>query len=90
MNAYYKKALFAVGISFLLFSVIQFVDKTCFKLLGYTEGLEGANTESNKPLTFLISIFGTTLIVHISIFFILLLIITIILYNFFPRKKKQT
>ena len=87
MNAYYKKALFVFGISFLLFAVIQFVDKTCFKLHGYTEGLEGANKESNNPLTFLISIFGTTLIVQFSIFFILLLIIAIILYNLFPRKK---
>jgi len=36
-----------------------------------------------------ISIFGTSLIIQFSIFFIFLLIITIILYNFFPRKKKQ-
>ena len=56
MNAYYKKALFVFGISFLLFAIIHFVDKTYFRLHGYTEGLEGANKESNGPLTFLISV----------------------------------
>tara|TARA_B100000886_G_C20281528_1_gene431390 strand:+ start:384 stop:581 length:198 start_codon:yes stop_codon:yes gene_type:complete len=40
------------------------------------------------PFVFLISIFGSSLIIQFTIFFILLLIIVIILYNLFPRKKR--
>ncbi len=43
--------------------------------------------EIEGPFAFFISIFGTSLLIQFSIFFIFLLIIVIILYNLFPRKK---